>query len=65
MLMNVNVTNNLNVLGQVTNTVDSARDSVTNWFNNHGLANTLFVFQDGPLIPKRTIYMTVCGSFTP
>jgi YD repeat-containing protein len=31
------VTNNFNLVGQLTNTIDSGNASVTNWFNNQGM----------------------------
>ena len=35
------MTNRLNLIGQLTNVVDSAGMSVTNWFNNQGLMVTV------------------------
>ena len=34
---NYYVAYNLNLMGQVTNTVDAGGSSVTNWYNNQGL----------------------------
>ena len=54
------ISNNFNLLGQITNTIDSAGTSVTNWFNNQGLryavsnafgqlARAIFDVEDRPI----------------